>query len=69
MENEYRKKFLSFLKDRGYVVREKEDKSEYRAPDICYLCKNRHEDLGLCAQCIQLLEPNEYLDYEAESEG
>lgn len=69
MEIENREKFISILKDRGYVVREKDDTSEYRPPEICYLCKNRHEHLGLCALCIQLLEPNEYLDYEAESEG
>lgn len=63
-----REKFISILKDKCYVVRDREDKICY-PPDICYICENLHKHLRLCALCIQFLEPNEYLDYEVESEG
>lgn len=63
-----REKFLSILKDKGYVVRDKRNvRTNYLACEICYLCKNRHKHVGLCALCIKLLEPTEYLDYEVES--
>ena len=69
MEIYNREKFISFLKDEGYVVRERRDILEFHKRKGCFFCVIRYKDTGICVNCINLLRSTEYIGYEVESEG